>query len=301
MSLRHVLFAVVLAIAVACGGGGGGPVTPSPNPDPGPIGNNAPPTIGTFKVQGSRANEPANFADVSEEVEVSVTVTDPESQISDLKFNWSAAVGSFSGSGAKVMWQAPAEATTPMEVTINLEVIETYTSQGRSVENKVTGSTTVALHDSLKEVAEISRQFLLDFSDSSLGVAHVMRNFEPTCYGTADETTDVSNNRLNFNIIDRNIGPSKTTVSFGGVCSFRNKSGDACARVPVYWKSVAKRDVYDGSGQLIFRPGDETVATGVDQLAARYYSAQKRWRLCDSSFDPDSTSLTALRVKGLVP
>jgi hypothetical protein len=297
------LVAIVLATAVSCGGGG--PVTPSPNPDPtpdpDPVVNNTPPTIGAFKVQGSRANEPANFADVSEEVEVSVSVTDPESQTSDLKFNWSVAVGTFNGSGAKVMWKAPTEAETPMEVALNLEVVETYTSQGRNVETKVTGSTKLMLHDSIKEVSELSRQFLLDFSDSSLSVDHVMRNFQPDCYGTADEMEQVGNNRADFTIIDHTVDPAKTTINFGGICPFRAKAGDACARVPVYWKSVAKRDVYDRSGRRVFRTGDQTIAKGVDQLAANYYRDQKRWRLCDSQFDPDSTSLKALRVNGLVP
>jgi hypothetical protein len=302
VNLRTALVGGVLALAAACGGGTPVMPSPTPGPDPGLVVNNTPPTVGTFRVQGSRTNEPPNFSDLSEEVQVSVTVTDAESAISDLTFNWSAALGTFSGSGANVIWRAPAEATTPIEVTLDLEVVETYTSQGRSVQNKVAGAVTVALHDSVKEVSDLSRQFLLDFSDSSLDVAHVMRNFQPGCYGTADETGDVTNNRANFNIIQSNVGPAQTTVRFGGFCSFRNKAGDACARVPVFWRSVAKKDLYDGfTGQLVLRAGEQTVASGVDQLAAMYYREQKRWRLCDSSFDPGSTSLKAAAIKGLAP
>lgn len=288
--------------AVACGGGGT-PTGPGPvTPDPGPVVTNAPPVIGAFTVQGTRANEPPNFADVSEDLPISVEVTDAESPVTDLKFNWSAAVGTFSGSGRSITWKAPAVASTPTTVTIDLEIVETYTSQGKTIENKVTGSTTVALHNSVKEVGDLATQFLLDFSNSSLDVGYVMRHFQAGCYGTAAETSDVTNNRSNFTIIQSNVGAAVTSVKFGGVCSFRAKPGDGCARVPVYWKSIAKRDLYDGfTGELGLRAGEQTEVSGVDQVAAMYYRDQHRWRLCDSQFDSNSTSLRAASIKGMVP
>lgn len=307
MSRRSLILALVVAIAGACGGGGTTPVGPGPivtppPPDPGPVVTNAPPVIGKFTVQGTRTKEPPNFADVLEDLPIAVEVTDPEPSGNELKFNWSAAVGTFTGTGRSVTWKAPADATTPADVTINLEVVETFTSQGKSVENKVTGSTTVSLHDSLKEVGDLSRLFLLDFSDSNLSVATVMRNFQPGCYGTGDETLDVARNRADFRIIDHDIGPSKTTVNFGGTCPFRTKPGDACARVPAYWKSAARQNIYDGfTGQLVLRTGEQTEARGVDQLAAYYYADQKRWRLCDSQFDSTSTTLGGGSIGSLVP
>lgn len=290
-NLRHLLLAIALATAVSCGSVG--PVTPSPNPDPGPVVNNTPPIVGTFSVQGSRKNEPPNFADVSEEVEVSVTVTDEDSTISDLKFNWSAAEGSFSGNGANVMWRAPAQAATPMEVTINVEVVETYTSQGRNVENKATGSTTLMLHDSLKEVGEMARQFLLDFSDSSKDVPQVMRNYHPDCYGTAAESRDVTINRQLFEIVNSNIGPANANVAFGGICPFRARKGDACSSIAVYWRSRFLKDNPESGNKV----GDFTEAWGTDHITAMYYREQKRWKLCDSQFEGTHT----LHVQGLVP
>ena len=149
----------------------------------------------------------------------------------------------------------------------------------------------------------MARQFLLDFSNSSIqDIGLIMRNFQPDCYGTAEETSQVTDNRANFNIIQSNVGPSNTSVNFGSFCSFRNKAGDACARVPVYWKSIAKKDVYDQYGSLYLRAGQSTEAgPAVDQVAAMYYRDQKRWRLCDSAFDPDHTSLRARTARGLVP
>ena len=85
----------------------------------------------------------------------------------------------------------------------------------------------------------MARQFLLDFSDSSIrDVDYIMRNFEPGCYGTADERQQVQDNRADYRIVDSSVGPATTTVGFGGVCPFRSRPGDACARVPVMWDSV---------------------------------------------------------------
>jgi len=240
---------------------------------------------------------------VNDELEISVGVTDAESQVADLKFNWSAPVGSFIGSGAKVNWKAPSDAATPMEVTLSVEVVETYTSQGKSVENKASGSTKVMLHNSVREVSELSRQFLLDFSVSAIPVDQVMRNFQQGCYGTAEETQQVANNRRDFSIVQSFVDTvARTFINFKGRCPFRQKDGDACSRISVRWESRAITNVYDTfTGALVFRPGDPTTAWGVDQLAANYYPDQKRWKLCDSQFEPEVNSLHANRLRGLVP
>lgn len=285
-----------MALAAACGGGS--PVKPDPI-DPGPVVNNASPVIGKFTVQGTRPNEPANFADVSEEIPIKVEVTDEESAIGDLKFTWSAEVGTFNGDGASVVWKAPAEAATPMDVVIELEVLETYTSQGKQVENKVLGSTTLMLHDSIREVGEMARRFLLDFSNSSLSVDDVMKDFQPDCYGTAAERSDVTVNRELFKIVTHEIGPANTTVRFGGICPYTEKGlkrGDACSLIFARWRSIFLKD-HPESGK---RAGDSTEAWGVDQIAAMYYPIQKRWRLCDSSIFEGGHTLRTI-PKGLLP
>jgi hypothetical protein len=304
VTIRYCVLGFVFAIAVACGGSK--PTGPTPVPDPGPVVTNAPPVIGKFTVQSTRANAPANFADVLEDVPISVEVSDPEPSSNELKFNWAAAVGTFSGTGRSVTWKAPVNTITPVDVVINLEVVETYISQGKNVDNVVKASTNVRLHNSSKEVGDMAVQFLLDFSTSVLPTNVVMRNFEPDCYGTRDEIGDVNKNRSDFNIIDYRVDAAVTTVRFLGTCAFRNKPGDACARVPVYWKSVAKKDLYNSSGVLALRAGERTEASGFDQLAAKYYPTQKRWWLCDSQFDGTSTSLVGssralLPLRGLVP
>ena len=139
MNHRHLALALAMSalVGAAAACSSSTPTNPSVTPppvDPGPVVNNTPPVIGKFTVQGTRKNEPPSFADVSEEVPVSVEVTDAESPISSLKFNWSPSVGTFSGSGQNVTWKAPAAVDAPTTVTLNVEVVETYTSQGKTVE-----------------------------------------------------------------------------------------------------------------------------------------------------------------------
>ena len=76
----------------------------------------------------------------------------------------------------------------------------------------------------------MARQFLLDFSDSSIrDVDYIMRNFEPGCYGTADERQQVQDNRHDYRIVESSVGSATTTVGFGGVCSVPEPSG-RCVR-----------------------------------------------------------------------
>ena len=269
-----------LVLVAACGGSPTGP-GPSPPPPPPPPPANSLPVIESITVQGSRPQEPPSFADLSEVVEVSAEVRDAESAVDQLQFNWSSSSGSFSGTGRRVTWQAPAAAATPAVVTLNLEVVERY---GGSFEHRVTRTAEVALHDSAREVGDMSRQFLLDFSDSSIrDVSFIMRNFDPECYGTAQETEDVTRNRRDLRITAATVGPATVTVRFGGTCPFRARRGDACAQVPVSWESVWVRD---GSRAPSVR--------GTDQLAAMYRPGERRWRLCDSQFNGDISPLMRL-------
>jgi hypothetical protein len=302
---RWVLYALALA-AGACSSGtptnpsSGPPVTTPPVVDPGPVVNNTPPVIGKFTVQGTRTNEPPSFADVSENVPVTVIVTDAESPIGSLKFNWSSPIGTFSGSGPSVIWKAPAQVDAPTLVTLSLEVVETYTSQGKSIENKVSASTVVSVHDSIKEVGDMSRQFLLDFSDSNIPTATVMRNFQPGCYGTDEEAGQVTTNRQDLRITAWTVDLPTTSVGFGGFCPIPTRNpvrGDACSHMHTDWHSVAIRDL-DWLAK-----GQSTDAHGVDYLSAFYYPDQNRWRLCDSQYIGDSSmSLRALlHLRSLAP
>ena len=106
--------------------------------------------------------------------------------------------------------------------------------------NRVTATTVVDLHNSPKEVGDLAYQFLLDFSQQ-LPVDQIMRNFTNTCPEAVDERGDVARSNEQFRIVDYRVDEAVTTVAFSGVCPFRSTRGDACAQVPVFWRSVDKR------------------------------------------------------------
>ncbi|MEO8075566.1 MAG: hypothetical protein ABI818_04505 [Acidobacteriota bacterium] len=232
--------------------------------------------VESITIQGSRPKEPSNFADAGESVAIVAKVHDDETAVDQLQFVWSASAGSVIGSGASVNWQAPADVPAPTDVTIRLKLIENYGLPGQLVfQHETNGSATLSLHDSKKEVGEMARQFLLDFSDSSIAdVSHIMRNFIPGCYGTRDETEQVTNNRRELRIVSYTVGQASTTVNFGGLCPYGSKSGDACAAVPVFWESV-----------FTVSNSRAPAVRGTDWVAAFYVPAQRKWGLCDSSFD----------------
>lgn len=261
-------------VALAVGSCTRAPMAPSlPDPSltlPGPS-THAAPSLTGIVVQGRRVNEPASFADLGEVVDVRVGVSGATgAEI----YEWTASLGRIEGSGSAVTWRAPATAGTPLDVTITVKV----SGGGGST----TATTRLSLHDSPRELDEISRQFLIDFSNSRLkNVDAIMRNFAPGCYGTADETSQVTNNRQRFTILRWEVGAADTSVNFGGVCPFRSKRGDACTKVKVSWHSFDFKTT-----------GLGTVA-GYDWLASFYVPAERRWRLCDSQFDGREVGVTA--------
>jgi hypothetical protein len=285
-----VVASALAALIAACGGSA--PVTPTPTPPGGsttaPPPANNPPAITAIAVQGTRPNEPSGFADLGESIPVAAAVHDDETPVDQLEYQWSATAGTFSGTGSSVVWQAPAAAATPADVTITLKVVEHFGFPGvpPAFSNEVTGTATVSLHDSKKEVGDMARQFLLDFSDSTIrDVSYVMRNFDPSCGGTAQESQQVSDNRRKFNIVRSDIGQSSVAIPFGNafcpIPSPRVQRGDACSTTPVHWESTVLVD------------GHHQIAEGTDLVAAYYRPALKAWKLCDSQFIGTCTDATA--------
>ena len=74
----------------------------------------------------------------------------------------------------------------------------------------------------------------------------VMRHFQPGCYGTEAETSDVDANRRDFRITNWTVDLPVTSVNFGGACPIPGRNtvqGDACSRVHTDWRSTALRDL----------------------------------------------------------
>lgn len=259
---------------------------------------NESPTITSLKAQGSREDEPAQFADLGEEISITATVTDPESAPDSLTYEWSADIGTFSGTGAAVKWRAPTTGATPVKATLTLTVVESYQTINDSglpvtAENRVTKLVTVSVHDSAKEVGDMSRLFLEDFSRQELSPDQIIRNFTDHCRGKANELDDVRNNQRTQDIQSWSVDAPQVTIKFGGECSFRARDGDACADVPVDWTSRCVNET-NFEGEKVCDLGHVGRAKGIDQVSARYIDS--RWWLCDSDFNGAVTDTTTGRL-----
>lgn len=274
-------------LAAACGGSPAAPQPPAPPPPPPPVvqpPNNALPQIQSIRVQDRRPRTPARFADVSDIVDVVATVQDAETAPEAMTYEWTATHGTFSGTGANVTWSAPASISGPLKATLTLKLIERYGHPGQapSFSHEVTSTVEVAVHDSQKEVADIARQFLTDFSTTSIkDWRHVMRNFSRSaCPDPGEvelEQIDVENHYTNYHMHNYEIRQPDVRLNFGGTCEL-NKRGDACAVVGTYWDST-------------FVPGNNRKqTTGVDYLTAVYSTSDSRWWLCSSYFHATSTT-----------
>jgi hypothetical protein len=231
------------------------------------------PIIGSIQARGSRPGEPAGFADTGEELTVTATVDDPDTPFDRLSYQWTADTGTFSESGASVKWSAPADVQTPATITLNLTLSD-------NTGNSTTGSTTVVVHNSVKEIGDLAREFLLDFSDSNKPAAFVVRNFSksPRCEpGRDEEFDDVDRNRREFHIDSSEIRSPVVTFQFGGFpCSYTPQPGDACAAVPSAWESTCL------AGASSCKPGEKSTVRGIDYVTASYEGNE--WRLCASYF-----------------
>ena len=286
----YALAAMLLAAIVSTACGSSTPPT-QPNTPP-PVVTppaNSMPAIASITIQGKRPRQPARFADASEAVDVSVSVTDAETPVDELTYEWTSPVGTFSGTGRSVTWTAPAEVVTPADITITLKVTERYGHPGqpKDFSQNTSATQTLSLHDSRREVGEMSVRFLTEFSkpQTNKDWRDVMRDFKASaCPRPSDydeERGDVERHYNNFFMHSFRVDPAATAVNFGGICTVPTRNplpGDACAAVPVVWDST---DLTSNTRKT---------TRGTDYLAAAYSVPDKRWWLCASQFiDPFTT------------
>jgi hypothetical protein len=230
-----------------------------------------PPVILSITARGSRPNQPERFADLGEEITVTATVQDSDTPAANLTFGWgSAGGGTITGNGSSIRWRAPQSFTTPGTITISLSVSDGgATAQGNVV---------VRVHDSVKEVGDMAKLFLEDFSRQSLPPEQVVRNFGEGCglggQGKENELLDVQNNQRTHDITQWTVGSPTVTINFGGVCPFRARLGDACAALPVTWTSTCIMETrLDGT--KVCTLGQVERVTGIDQVTAAYAAATR--------------------------
>lgn len=264
-----------------CGGSSNGPtpITPSPSSSPpssGPALNVAP-VIESITAEAERI-------EVNTDVSLTAVVKDAETPLDQLTYEWKADVGTFSGEGTTVKWRAPVDIRTPADYTITLTVTEMYGNPdalGVRPKNVSTAiSPVIRVHNSPKELGDMSILFLSDFATSSTPTSTCLRNFSDSCPGKAEEKRDIDDNRTYLEILSsslnlRNvtIGTSRTTAKMSVACAFTSRIVKCPTPGPGSSACVV------GSVESV--KGDCTL-TGVYE--------QKRWWLCDSHFNGTVTA-----------
>ena len=270
--LRATAAAFLLAgMAAACGDSpiNPGPITPPPPPPP-PQTNQAP-VIESIAFASERA-------EVDTEIAVTAVVRDAETAVEQLRFEWRADTGTFSGEGAAVRWRpAKGSVATPADVTVRLTITEVYgvaDANGVRPQHVVNGtSPAVRLHDSVQEVTDLASTFLADFTNSSMSPEATVRNFTDSCSGKQAELEDVRKNREHYRIIQ-----SKRSIS--GV-AFNAQRTRADVTAPCEFTSTVIKCHPEIPNCVV---NMTTFAAGICAIEARYES--RRWWLCDSRFLP---------------
>lgn len=264
-------------LAVGCGGSSPTvvPTTSTPTPPAPPPAVDEPPVIDGIRVTPSPAEFRTNIT-------VEATVHDKETPNERLKFEWSASIGTFTGSGSRVTWRLdqPPLKNSPVTVQITLKVSEDLPGGNTQSTSSLVSFT---LNDSYKEAIDLANTFLADFTTYTASPEFVVRNFADSCRGKWDELRNVQVNRQLF-VIDRakSFWAIKS-VTFDGNPPASKPFGNVQA--PCTFVSLVKAT------------GKTETAVGTCSLDAFY--DKDRWLLCDSHFN--GTSLVDRVQLGLHP
>jgi hypothetical protein len=223
---------------------------------------NTPPRIASLTASSGRA-------EVDGTIQLTAVVQDDETPVDQLTLDWSALAGSFSGSGTQVTWRAPIGASTPAAYDLTLTVTE---HRGGS-DTRVSASRKVQVNDSPKEVGDLAKGFLDDFSDSNKPASYCVRNFSDNCRsGRNEEYDQISDNRAQWQILSSNIGSPRVSLN--------SKRDFANITVPCGWTSKRKSD-----GVVLSGHGDCTLTAVYDQ---------PDWHLCESHYTATGVRPTSL-------
>jgi hypothetical protein len=282
--LTRALASVVVTGGLVAGACGGSPSAPPPVV-------NTPPVIESLTI--------APRAEADRPLQITATVKDTETPISQLTYTWSASPqsGTFSGnsvngSQALVTWQPPKGQKTPDLYTVTLTVSEAYTSAGQAKQNVASSSGTVHYNDSPVEANAVAYDFLVyKFGNINVSPAEVVSNFSDSTQRQPDgsicsdekanELNDVTNNRENFEI--RGALFIQTVTSFNS--TFTNGIVDGHCQ----FEDVPKSGPNAGRREFV---------SGTCHLTTVYENF--RWLLCVSNFDADGDPVLA-SLRGRVP
>jgi hypothetical protein len=255
---------LLLLFATACGGS---PLDPDPPPPPPPPPPPAPvnvvPIIDSITISAERV-------EADGEITVTAAVRDSETAIDQLRLEWSASAGTFTGSGLSVRWRAPKGPATPADYVLTLTVTEMY---GSGQQHIVRGtSSSVRVHDSPVELRDMAMRFLNDFANSSVSADVAVREFADSCPGKRDEQDQIADNRRKYTIQSAQLTrpevrvKSPTTGEVRVRCEFRS--------------TIKNCRPSDGPGCKV---GALEHVLGDCDLSTVY--EQRRWWLCTSHFN----------------
>lgn len=237
---------VCLAVLLTISCGGDSPSAPTPPPPPP---NNAP------KIDSLTAASPR--VEVGEGVVVTATVTDAETAVDRLRFEWKGSIeGAFAGEGLQVTWRPATGITTPVEAELTLTVVERYSARvGSAVEareHRVTSSVKVHVNDSPAETIALALQFLNDFGVSTNTAEYCVRNFTDNCRGKAEELGDITFDREQYLIqsydvhVDRvEFNDAKTVAYIFAPCTFVSQLRSTGKVLPPSVGTCAMTAVYE--------------------------------------------------------
>jgi hypothetical protein len=261
---------VAAALMTTCGAS---PARPTPPGGGGSTPPNTAPTVTSIAVSDTRV-------EVGVPVTLTATVVDAETPVDNLTYTWTAANGTFSGSGRVVTWTPGTDAVTPGDFTVTLTVVERYTSGSSVLENTATGTATIHVNNSPKELADLSLRFLDNFANSKVSPTQCVSEFSESCRGRQDELQDITDNRHDFEILSSSlhntglqIDSTRTSATVHTACTFTSRvitntpQSGGCRATP-------------GSCQF----GSTQTVEG-DCWTNNVYE-RGRWWLCQSHFDP---------------
>ena len=274
------IYAWVLGAALtasSCGGTTTKPTTVTPPvTQPPPVVRNDAPIIASIALSSPRV-------EADQTVVATAFVSDAETPLDQLTYQWSATPvnGTYTGSGPIATWRAPRQQTTPDLYTLKLLITEKYTSAGQPQENSVSSTVQVHYNDSPREITTISMRFLTElFPTYTVSASQAVQDFSDNCSEKAAEFNDVSNNRVNFQILSGtytnvavNVNAARTFADVSGTCVFKDVPKDP--KNPNFGKT-------------------ETV-TGICRLTAIYENW--KWWLCSSHFEGIGVTTNSLRYR----
>jgi hypothetical protein len=259
-------------LAFACGGSSNSPTPVTPpssasGPSAGPPVNSAP-VVDSITASADRV-------EVDTEITLTATAKDQETPIEQLRFEWKASAGTFTGEGPLVKWRAPKDIKAPADYEISLTVTENYGTpdiSGRRPQNVTTATApSVRVHNSPKELGDLSLQFLGDFANSNISASTCLRDFTDSCRGKAEERNDIEANRAHFEILNSSLTLRSVNVASNGLSASMTVACSFTSRIKAC-----------DPGDKACVVGDVGTARGDCLLTGKYEN--RRWWLCDSNF-----------------